>query len=166
MTRGGIVVEKTEYDVIVVGSGGGGFTAALAAHERGLDTLVIASTDGFCGSTAHSGGGVWIPNNYAWKKAGQVQPDAEVKEYLYSIIGDTVSRDRIDAFVQTGPEALQFVRDNSAADFTWVPDYSDYYPEAPGGKASGRSVEPKPINGKIIGDEMQDRKSTRLNSSH
>src|SRR3546814_5474052 len=91
MTRGGIVVEKTEYDVIVVGSGGGGFTAALAAHERGLDTLVIESTDGFGSSTARSGGGVWIPNNYALKKAGQVQPDAEVKEYLYSIIGDRKS---------------------------------------------------------------------------
>ncbi|WP_067433014.1 3-oxosteroid 1-dehydrogenase [Nocardioides jensenii] len=147
-------MSKTEYDVIVVGTGGGGFTAALAAHERGLDTLVIESTDGFGGSTARSGGGVWIPNNYALQKAGQVQPDTEVKRYLYSIIGDDVPRDRIDAFVENGPAALQFVRDHSAADFTWVPQYSDYYPEAPGGQANGRSVEPKPINGHVIGAEL------------
>lgn len=146
---------KTEYDVIVVGTGGGGFTAALAAHERGLDTLVIESTDGFGGSTARSGGGVWIPNNYALEKAGQVQPESEVKQYLYEIVGDEVPRERIDAFVENGPAALEFVRDHSAADFTWVPQYSDYYPEATGGKASGRSVEPKAIDGHVIGDELE-----------
>lgn len=148
-------MSKTEYDVIVVGTGGGGFTAALAAHERGLDTLVIESTDGFGGSTARSGGGVWIPNNYALEKAGQSQPEAEVKEYLYEIIGDEVPRERIDAFVENGPAALRFVKEHSAADFTWVPQYSDYYPEATGGKASGRSVEPQPIDGHIIGAELE-----------
>ncbi|MDT0201597.1 3-oxosteroid 1-dehydrogenase [Nocardioides sp. AE5] len=149
------MVEKTEYDVIVVGTGGAGFTAALAAHERGLSTLVIEATGGFGGSTARSGGGVWIPNNYALRAAGQSQPVEEVKEYLYSIIGDTVERERIDAFVDNGPAALEFIRDHSAADFRWVPNYSDYYPEAPGGKASGRSVEPKPIDGHVIGDELE-----------
>ncbi|MDN5896837.1 MAG: 3-oxosteroid 1-dehydrogenase, partial [Nocardioides sp.] len=121
----------------------------------GLDTLVIESTDSFGGSTARSGGGVWIPNNYALKRAGQEQPVEEVKEYLHSIIGDEVDRERIDTFVEKGPEALQFIKDHSEADFTWVPQYSDYYPEAPGGRASGRSIEPKPINGKIIGDELE-----------
>lgn len=91
------------------------------------------------------------PQQLCAPEAGQVQPDTEVKRYLYSIIGDDVPRDRIDAFVENGPAALQFVRDHSAADFTWVPQYSDYYPEAPGGQANGRSVEPKPINGHVIG---------------
>lgn len=145
---------EDSYDVIVVGAGGAGMTAALAAHARGLKTLVIESTDGFGGSTARSGGGVWIPNNYALRAAGQTNTDAETKEYLYAIIGDDVPHERIDAFVEQGPAMLEFVRDNSAADFVWVPDYSDYYPEAPQGRASGRSIEPKPVNGKIIGAEL------------
>ncbi|WP_283095352.1 3-oxosteroid 1-dehydrogenase [Nocardioides alcanivorans] len=147
--------EPTEFDVIVVGSGGGGMTAALAAHERGLEVVLLESTDGFGGSTARSGGGVWIPNNYALVKAGQGNPDEETREYLRSIIGDKVDPARIDAFIEKGPETLQFIKDHSAADFKWVPGYSDYYPEAPGGKATGRSVEPKPINGNILGDELK-----------
>ncbi len=130
-------------------------TAALAAHERGLEVVLLESTDGFGGSTARSGGGVWIPNNYALVKAGQGNPDEETREYLRSIIGDKVDPARIDAFIEKGPETLQFIKDHSAADFKWVPGYSDYYPEAPGGKATGRSVEPKPINGNILGDELK-----------
>ena len=141
-------------DVIVVGTGGAGMTAALAAHHRGLDTIVLEKTDGFGGSTARSGGGVWIPNNYALLAAGQGNSDEETRAYLHEVIGDVVPQARIDAFVARGPEMLAFVRDHSAADFMWVPGYSDYYPEATGGRASGRSVEPKPLDGRIIGEEL------------
>lgn len=143
-----------QVDVLVVGAGGAGMTAALAAKKRGLDTLLIEKTDSFGGSTARSGGGVWIPNNYALLAAGQGNPDQETRDYLYEVIGDRVPRARIDAFVEHGPEMLQFVRDSSAADFVWVPGYSDYYPEATGGRATGRSVEPKPLDGTILGEEL------------
>src|SRR4051794_1220338 len=141
-------------DVVVVGAGGAGMTAALAAHHRGLDTLLIESSPWFGGSTSRSGGGVWIPNNYALEKAGKTNSLEESREYLRAIIGDTVSKERIDAFLTKGPETLAFVRDHSAARFVWVPDYSDYYPEAPGGQAHGRSVEPVPVDGRIIGAEL------------
>ena len=144
-----------EYDVVVVGSGGAGMTAALAARHQGLDVVVLESSEYFGGSTSRSGGGVWIPNNYALQKAGRTNSLDESKAYLYAIVGDDVPRERIDAFLETGPEALEFVRDHSAARFVWVPDYSDYYPEAPGGRAHGRSVEPVPVNGRIIGDEIR-----------
>jgi 3-oxosteroid 1-dehydrogenase len=83
-------------------------------------------------------------------------PDSleDARTYLEAIVGDVVPEARRDAFLRRGPEALEFVRDHSAADFMWVPEYSDYYPEAPGGRAVGRSVEPKAVNGKIIGDEL------------
>ena len=61
----------TEVDVVVVGAGGAGMTAALAAKSRGLETVLIEKSAYFGGSTARSGGGVWIPNNYALKAAGQ-----------------------------------------------------------------------------------------------
>ena len=144
----------TEYDVVVVGSGGAGMTAALAAAHHGLRTVVIESSAWFGGSTSRSGGGVWIPDNYALRAAGRGNPAEESRTYLHAIIGDAVPRARVDAFLDRGPEALAFVRDHSAARFVWVPDYSDYYPEAPGGQARGRSVEPVPVDGRILGDEL------------
>jgi 3-oxosteroid 1-dehydrogenase len=141
-------------DVVVVGAGGAGMTAALAARVRGLDTLVVEKSSWFGGSTARSGGGVWIPNNYALEAAGVPDSLDDAKAYLASIVGDLVPEGRRNAFLERGPEALQFVRDHSAADFMWVPEYSDYYPEAPGGRAIGRSVEPRPVDGRIIGDEL------------
>jgi 3-oxosteroid 1-dehydrogenase len=143
-----------EVDVVVVGSGGAGMTAALAARHQGLDVLVVEKSAWFGGSTSRSGGGVWIPNNYALEKAGRTNSLEESKQYLYSIVGEEVPRTRIDAFLETGPEMLAFVRDHSAARFVWVPDYSDYYPEAPGGRAHGRSVEPVPVDGRILGPEL------------
>jgi len=142
------------YDVVVVGAGGAGMTAALAANHRGLSTLLIESTEYFGGTTARSGGGVWIPNNHVLVSAGQRDDAETVRTYLRSIIGGDVDPARIDAFIEHGPASLKFITDHSDADFMWVPQYSDYYPEAPGGKVSGRSVEPRPLDGKIIGAEL------------
>ncbi|HEX5770289.1 MAG TPA: 3-oxosteroid 1-dehydrogenase [Nocardioidaceae bacterium] len=147
-------MQSHTVDVVVVGAGGAGMTAALAAADRGLDALVVEKSAWFGGSTARSGGGVWIPNNYALRAAGVPDSLEDAKTYLASIVGDVVPESRRSAFLERGPEALEFVRDHSAADFMWVPEYSDYYPEAPGGRAIGRSVEPRPVNGRIIGDEL------------
>jgi 3-oxosteroid 1-dehydrogenase len=141
-------------DVVVVGAGGAGMTSALAAAAQGLDTLVVEKSAWFGGSTARSGGGVWVPGNYALRDAGVPDTLEDAKTYLTSIVGDVVPEERRDAFLERGPEALEFVRDHSAVDFMWVPEYSDYYPEAPGGRAGGRSVEPRPLDGRIIGDEL------------
>jgi 3-oxosteroid 1-dehydrogenase len=147
-------IEDHLVDVVVVGAGGAGMTAALAAKDRGLDTLVVEKSAYFGGSTARSGGGVWIPNNYALVQAGVEDSLDAAKTYLASIVGDVVPEARRNAFLERGPETLEFIRDHSSADFMWVPEYSDYYPEAPGGKALGRSVEPRPVNGRIIGEEL------------
>jgi 3-oxosteroid 1-dehydrogenase len=147
-------MQSHTVDVVVVGAGGAGMTAALAAADRGLDALVVEKSAWFGGSTARSGGGVWIPGNYALRAAGVPDSLEDAKTYLASIVGDVVPETRRSAFLERGPEALEFVRDHSAADFMWVPGYSDYYPEAPGGRATGRSVEPKPVNGRIIGEEL------------
>lgn len=68
------LVDGMECDVVVVGAGGAGMSAALTAAKRGLDTVVVEKSGYFGGSTARSGGGVWIPGNYALRKAGQVDP--------------------------------------------------------------------------------------------
>ncbi len=73
-----------EVDVVVVGAGGAGMTAALAARKRGLETVLLEKSAYFGGSTARSGGGVWIPGNYALREAGQVDPTEadNAKRYL------------------------------------------------------------------------------------
>ncbi len=94
---------KDVYDVVVVGAGGAGMTAALAAARQGLDTVLIEKSNYFGGSTARSGGGVWIPGNYALRDAGQADDPEESKRYLESIVGDTVPKVRRDTFIDRGP---------------------------------------------------------------
>ncbi len=147
---------KQTYDVVVVGAGGAGMTAALAAAQHGLDTVLIEKSAFFGGSTARSGGGVWIPGNRALKAAGQVSATdrQEASDYLQAIVGDEVPKERRETFLDRGPEVIDFLLDNTPVKLKWVPGYSDYLPEQPGGRAQGRSVEPVPMDGRILGDEL------------
>ncbi|WP_308188601.1 3-oxosteroid 1-dehydrogenase [Nocardia spumae] len=142
-----------EYDVVVVGSGAAGMTAALAAAHHGLRAVLIEKAAHYGGSTARSGGGVWIPGNKALKASGRPDDREEARRYLHSIIGDVVPKEKIDTYIDRGAEAFDFVLDHSPLRMTWVPGYSDYHPEAPGGLGSGRSCEPKPFNLKVLGAE-------------
>ncbi|MFD4433301.1 3-oxosteroid 1-dehydrogenase [Nocardia sp. NPDC058497] len=143
-----------EFDVIVVGSGGAGMTAALTAAHNGLSVVVVEKAAYYGGSTARSGGGVWIPNNDVLKAAGIEDTLQDARTYLEAIVGDVVAPERIDTYIERGPEVFSFLTQVSPLRMQWVPGYSDYYPEAPGGRAHGRSVEPKPFNGKKLGAEL------------
>jgi 3-oxosteroid 1-dehydrogenase len=145
-----------EVDVVVVGAGGAGMCAALAAAAQGLDVVVVERSGYFGGSTARSGGGVWMPGNAALRKAGQVPPDdlVQAKLYLDSIVGDDVPKVRRDTYLERGPEVLDFIQARTPVRFTWVPDYADYHPEAPGGRAAGRSCEPVPMDARFLGAEL------------
>ena len=94
----------TEVDVVVVGAGGAGMCAALAAAKQGLDVVLIEKSGYFGGSTARSGGGVWMPGNYALKQAGQADALEQSKLYLDSIVGDEVPKIRRDTYVDRGGE--------------------------------------------------------------
>jgi 3-oxosteroid 1-dehydrogenase len=143
-------------DVVVVGAGGAGMCAALAAAKQGLDTVLVEKSAYFGGSTARSGGGVWMPGNYALKEAGQADADDldRAKLYLDSIVGDVVPKVRRDTYLERGPEVLEFLRDHTPLRFQWVPQYADYHPEAPGGRPAGRSCEPVPLDARSLGVEL------------
>ncbi|GEP37379.1 3-ketosteroid-delta-1-dehydrogenase [Nocardioides psychrotolerans] len=142
-------------DVVVVGAGGAGMTAALASRKHGLDTILVEKSAYFGGSTARSGGGVWMPGNYALQAAGQADALEESKRYLDSIVGDVVPKVRRDTYLERGAEVMDFIRENTPVRFAWVPDYADYHPEAPGGRLKGRSVEPIPLDASFLGDELE-----------
>lgn len=143
-----------EYDVIVVGSGAAGMTAALTAAHHGLSAVLIEKAPHFGGSTARSGGGVWLPNNDVLLSEGVPDTPEGARAYLAHITGDGVSDELRAAFLDNSAAVLRLVLDNTPLRLRWVTGYSDYYPEAPGGLPRGRSVEPRPLNAAVLGDEV------------
>ena len=143
-------------DVLVIGSGGGGMTAALAAHASGLKTLVVEKSSHFGGSTALSGGGIWVPGAPAQRRAGYVPPPDGVVEYLRRITDGMVSDARIRQYVDSAPEMMDFLEHLSPwFEFVWKPGYADYYPELPGGSELGSTINVPPIDLRTLADEEQ-----------
>jgi 3-oxosteroid 1-dehydrogenase len=143
-----------EFDVVVVGSGAAGMTAALTAAQRGLTVLVIEKAATFGGSTARSGGGLWVPGNEVLNRAGVADTPQQARDYLAHVVAGRAPAARQQALLEHGPDMVAFVRRHAPLEFAWVPGYADYYPEAPGGKAAGRSIEPVPLNGRVLGAEL------------
>ncbi len=146
--------DEAEFDVVVVGSGAAGMTAALTAARNGLRAVVLEKTGYFGGSTARSGGGIWAPGNEVLRKAGVRDAPDQASAYLAHVAGDSVTGGLQQALLDHGADMIALVRANAPVEFAWVPGYADYYPEAPGGKAQGRSIEPVPMDGRVLGDEL------------
>ena len=143
-----------EVDVVVAGSGAAGMTAALTAAHLGLSALVIEKAGSFGGSTARSGGGIWAPGNSVLRAAGVADTPEQARAYL-AHVAEGVPAARREAVLAHGPEMLGLVLAKTPVRFAWVPGYADYYPEAPGGLAAGRSIEPVPLDGRrVLGEEL------------
>lgn len=143
-------------DLLVVGSGGGGMTAALTADAAGLDTVVVEKSPRFGGSTALSGGGIWVPGAPAQRRAGYVPSPDGVLEYLKLITEGAVSDARLRRYVEAAPEMMDFLeRTSDWCEFVWKPGYADYYPELPGGSALGSTINVPAIDLRKLGDDEQ-----------
>lgn len=143
-------------DVLIVGSGGGGMTAALAARASGLEALVIEKAPYFGGSTALSGGGIWVPGAPAQCREGYCPDPDGVVEYLLRITEGLVSEARIRQYVESAPKMLEFLERLSGwFEFVWKPDYADYYPELPGASALGSTINVPAIDLRKLGADEQ-----------
>ncbi len=91
-----------DCDVLVIGSGGGGLVGALTAAKAGLKTIVVEATDRFGGTTAYSGGGMWLPCNAVLKRAGDDDTMDDARAYYRAVVGDRTPRAVQDAFLENG----------------------------------------------------------------
>jgi 3-oxosteroid 1-dehydrogenase len=150
-----------EYDVVIVGAGGGGMAAALTAHHEGLSCLVVEKGSKFGGTTALSGGAIWVPNNPTLRRLGHDDSRESVLQYLTKLTDGTIDPARLEAYVDHGPAVLELLERSKWMRWTWMKGYPDYHPELDGGRPQGRSIESKPINTRKLGE---DEKAQRPNS--
>ena len=141
-------------DVVIVGSGGGGMVAALAANAEGASALVLEKEERVGGSTCMSGGILWIPNNPVMRAEGVADSYEDAMAHFEAVVGDVgpaSSTERRHAFLTAGPEMVSFLQDRGVR-FAYCPGYSDYYSNAKGGLDRGRGIEPVPFDGRVLGD--------------
>ncbi|MDF3845644.1 FAD-dependent oxidoreductase [Pseudomonas citronellolis] len=140
-------------DVLVIGAGAGGLSTAITARKHGLDVVVIEKDSVFGGTTAFSGGVLWIPGNRHAREAGVKDSREAALTYLKHETGDFYDAEAVDAFLDAGPQMVDFFERETQVRF--VPTlYPDYHPDAPGGVDVGRSILAAPYDIRGLGQDM------------
>lgn len=148
----GRIASVNDYDVIVLGTGAAGLCAAIAAHEQGARVGVFEKADLVGGTSAWSGGQIWIPNNPHQLALGKPDSREEAITYLMSLSHGLIDEAMIAAYIDTGPEMIAFLEARTPVQFYSIPDFPDYHPEFPGGKPQGgRTLECAPFSYQDLG---------------
>lgn len=143
-----------DCDVLVVGSGAGGLAAALTASVLGLDVVVCEHADVLGGTSAISGGEVWIPLNR--QNGGAVNDSAaEALDYLAGVIGPSLDRPRAEAFVHAAATAFAFIEDHSEVEYEALAHVVDYFSTVPGAKDGIRTLGAIPYDGRRLGSHFR-----------
>ncbi len=141
----------TCVDLLVVGSGTG-MAAALAAHEFGLSVLIVEKSSYVGGSTARSGGALWLPASPVLHEAGANDTAERAATYLDSVVAGSAPPPRSAGFLTHVSATVEMLRRTTPLRLFWARDYSDYHPEQPGGSAAGRTCECRPLDTSILGE--------------
>ncbi|WP_076999810.1 FAD-dependent oxidoreductase [Variovorax sp. KK3] len=144
-----------EVDVIVVGSGAGGMAAAVAAKKLGLEVLVVEKEACYGGTTARSGGVLWIPNNPISTFRPEPDTPEAARTYLRHECGAHYDAARVEAFLAQGPRMVDFFTRQTDVQLIPLPEYPDYHAESPGGRTAGRSIMAAPMDGRELGEHIR-----------
>lgn len=145
---------QTAFDVIVVGSGAGAMTAAVTAADQGLSVLVVEKSDKFGGTSAISGGGIWIPNNHYFKRMGGRDSHDQALTYLRAATAGRVDERRLLAYLEHAPKMIHYLEKKSRVRYAVAHKYPDYYQHLPGALPGGRSLDPELFDTSLLGDEL------------
>jgi 3-oxosteroid 1-dehydrogenase len=143
-----------EVDVLVVGSGAGAMTAALAAAHAGLDALIIEKAAVYGGTSATSGGGLWITCNHLMPGVGIEDNPDDATAYLTALTGNDVPPANVASFARNGARMLRWIMENSHVQFIAMAEYADYYQHIAGARSGGRSIDPLPYDARVLGDDF------------
>ncbi len=141
------------YDVVVIGAGAAGMSAALFAALRGAKTLLVEKTEFVGGTSAFSAGSLWIPNT---RHAGGASdgPD-KVERYLQQIIGNRADASLRASFLKAGPAAVEILERDTEVKLRAYARHPDYQSELDGAVLAGRALEPLPFDGRLLGDAFK-----------
>ncbi len=153
MSQSTLSSSATECDVLVIGAGAGGLSTAISAQHHGLEVMVVEKAAVFGGTTAFSGGVLWIPGSPQARKAGIADSREAVMSYMRAETGAFFDRPAVEAFVDRGPEMVAFFERETALSF--IPTlYPDYHPDVDGGVDIGRSILASPFDIRGLGKDM------------
>ncbi len=141
------------YDVIVVGSGAAGCTSALVAAHAGLKVAILEKTEYVGGSTAVSGGAIWIPGT-RFQAPDAADDRSKVLTYLHKFLNNHGDPRMLEAFLDEGPKAIDFLEANTNLRFQSRPLAPDYRSELPGAALSGRTFDVTPFDGRLLGKAL------------
>jgi succinate dehydrogenase/fumarate reductase flavoprotein subunit len=147
-------MEVVTCDVLVIGSGAAGLTTAITAHHFGADVLVVEKASTFGGTTARSGGWLWVPGNPLALRSGVDDPLEDAKTYIQHAAGNHFDEARVNAFLDNAGAMVSFLETNSEVKFNFGKNYPDYHPDHPGGAEEGRSIHPQPFDGRKLGSSL------------
>src|SRR5256714_5111423 len=131
-------------------------SAAVTAGHHGLNVLIVEKEPRFGGTTARSGGWLWIPGTSLAKAWGITESPDQARTYLRHEAGNSFDAARVDAFLSAGPEAVDFFATNTDVRFDMPLTFPDYHAEAPGGTQGGRSMVTRPFDGRELGAHIRD----------
>jgi 3-oxosteroid 1-dehydrogenase len=149
-------------DVLVVGSGNGALTAALCARELGVqDVLVIEKSSLYGGTSATSGGGIWIPCSRYARAAGAADSYEEALEYVRAATpSGAVPAELQETYLREGPKMLDFLHERTRVRYESLAHYPDYWSQLPGARHGHRSLEPAPLARSVLGADAQQLRDT------
>ncbi|MFS2216615.1 FAD-dependent oxidoreductase [Telluria sp. Tellsp104] len=145
---------KFSFDVVIVGSGAGAMTAALRAHDLGLSVVVVEQSDQYGGTSAVSGGGIWIPNNDQIAGLGGSDSPDDALAYLKAATAGEVPEARLRSYIDAAPRMVRYLGEHSRLRYRAIPGYADYYQDLPGAKTGLRSMDPEPFHADALKDEF------------